>query len=168
MSFHSHTDYYFPRENLERHPNCELYRKWAEEGHLILTNGDVIDYSRIVEDIVRRDNNVAIVGIGYDAYKNGEVVNALRNAGAGNALQAVPQVRSAFTSPCDAMELAIARGKITFEPNPITAWCFSNAVIDEDNNGNRKPMKKHSGASAKIDGAITNLMCLKVWEKLGL
>lgn len=168
MSFHSHTDYYFPRENLERHPNCELYRKWAEEGHLILTNGDVIDYSRIVEDIVRRNECVALVGIGYDAYKNGEVVNSLRSAGAGSILQAVPQVRSAFTSPCDAMELAIARGKITFEPNPITAWCFSNAVIDEDNNGNRKPMKKHSGASAKIDGAITNLMCLKVWEKLGL
>ena len=168
MSFHSHTDYYFPRENLERHPNCELYRKWAEEGHLILTNGDVIDYSRIVEDIVKRNECVALVGIGYDAYKNGEVVNSLRSAGAGSILQAVPQVRSAFTSPCDAMELAIARGKITFEPNPITAWCFSNAVIDEDNNGNRKPMKKHSGASAKIDGAITNLMCLKVWEKLGL
>lgn len=168
QAFHSHTDYYFPADNVERHPNCELYRKWAADGHLIMTPGDVIDYSRIVGDILQRNECIALLGIGYDAYKNGEVVNALKNAGAGNVLQAVPQVRSAFTSPTDAMELAIARRKITFEPNPITAWCFSNAVIDEDNNGNRKPMKKYSGAATKIDGAITNLMCLKVWEKLGL
>lgn len=166
--FHSHTDYYFPKENLERHVNCELYRKWANEGHLILTEGSVIDYSRIVEDIVRRNDHVCILGIGYDAYKNGEVVNSLRNAGAGSILKAVSQVRSAFTSPTDAMELAIAREKITFEPNPITAWCFQNAVIDEDNNGNRKPMKRYQGAATKIDGVITNLMCLKVWEQLGV
>lgn len=167
-TMHSHTDYYLPSATMERHANSELYRKWADEGHLIITEGDVIDYSRIVQDILRRNGQVALSAIGYDAYKNAEVVTSLRNAGATRVLKAVPQVRSAFTNPTDIMELAISRKKITFTPNPITAWCFQNAVVDEDGNGNRKPMKKYGTAATKIDGVITNLMCLKLWNDLDL
>lgn len=164
----SHTDYYFPAACLERHPNSELYRKWADEGYLILTDGETIDYARIVSDILSRNSQISIVSIGYDAYRSAEVVNSLRASGAGGVLKAISQVRSAFTSPTDTMELAVSRGKINFSRNPITAWCFANSVIDEDNNRNRKPMKRHAGASGKIDGVITNLMCLKLWELLGL
>lgn len=164
-TMHSHTDYYLPRATLERHSNSELYRKWAKEGHLIITEGDVIDYSRIVQDILRRNNQVALTAIGYDSYKNAEVITSLRNAGAAKVLKAVPQVRSAFTNATDIMELAISRKRITFTPNPITAWCFSNAVVDEDANGNRKPMKKYANSPMKIDGVITNLMCLRLWAE---
>ena len=167
-TMHSHTDYYLPCATLERHANSELYRKWQEEGHLIVTEGDVIDYQRIVQDILRRNSQVALVSIGYDSYKNAEVVTSLRNAGAAKVLKPIPQVRSAFTNPTDIMELAISRKKITFTPNPITAWCFSNAVVDEDGNGNRKPMKKYSSAPMKIDGVITNLMCLRLWTEQNL
>ncbi len=164
--FRTHTDYYFPRERLSRHPNCELYTRWAEAGHLILTEGDVIDYSRIVNDILEMNNHVALTAIGYDAYKNKEVTNALSAAGASKILTAVPQVNSAFTSAVQNMELSISRKRIFFHPNPITAWCFQNAVVDEDNKGNRKPVKRTQGSSAKIDGAITNLMCLRLWEQV--
>lgn len=165
--FHSHTDYYLPSETLERHSNSELYKKWAEQGHLIVTDGEVVDYTRIVQDILRRNNQVAITAIGYDAYRSAEVINSLRNSGAAKVLKAVPQVKSAFTGPVEAMELAIARERITFARNPITAWCFENAVIDEDSNGNRKPIKRYNDSPNKIDGAITNLMCLKLWLDKG-
>ena len=36
------------------------------------------------------------------------------------------------------------------------AYCFSNAVLDEDRNMNKKPVKKTH--NAKIDSTITNLM----------
>lgn len=163
--FRSHTDYYFPRERLERHANCELYTRWAQQGHLILTEGDVVDYSRIVNDILEMNSHVALTAIGYDAYRNKEVTNSLSAAGASKVLTAVPQVNSAFTSAVQNMELSISRRRIFFAPNPITAWCFQNAVIDEDSKGNRKPVKRSQGSSAKIDGAITNLMCLRLWEQ---
>lgn len=167
-TMHSHTDYYLPRATIETHSNSDLYRKWVKQGHLIVTDGDIIDYSRITQDIVRRGEQLALTAIGYDGYKNAEVVTSLRNSGASKVLKAVPQVRSAFTSPTDIMEIAISRKKITFSPNPITAWCFANAVVDEDNNGNRKPMKRYKNSPMKIDGVITNLMCLKLWNDLNL
>lgn len=163
-AFYSHTDYYIPRRTADNHPNSELYRKWIDDGHLIAIDGDVIDYSLIVQDILRRNTQVAIVAIGYDAYRSAEMVTSLRNSGATKVLKPVPQVLSAFTSPTECMELCVSRKRIWFHPNPITAWCFSNAVIDEDNKGNRKPMKRYSNSPMKIDGVITNLMCLKLWN----
>ena len=165
-AFYSRTDYYIPRATVERHSNRELYRKWVDDGHLIAIDGDTIDYSVIVQDILRRNTQVAISAIGYDAYRSGEAVTSLRNSGAAGVLKAVPQTRSAFTSPTDIMELCVSRKKIFFHPNPITPWCFANAVIDEDNNKNRKPMKRYNDSPMKIDGVITNLMCLKLWNDL--
>ena len=164
--FYSRTDYYIPRATVERHSNRELYRKWVDDGYLIAIDGDTINYSVIVQDILRRNNQVAICAIGYDSYRSAEVVTSLRNSGAAPVLKAVSQTRGSFTSPTDIMELCVSRKKIFFHPNPITAWCFSNAVIDEDNNKNRKPMKRYNDSPMKIDGVITNLMCLKLWNDL--
>ena len=69
----------------------------------------------------------------------------------------VPQTYGAFTSPVESLELTLYRRQITFERNPITAYCFDNAVIDEDKLENRKPIKRQP--LGKIDGCITNVMC---------
>ena len=71
-------------------------------------------------------------------------------------LEAIPQTNGSFNTAVMSFELALSQDSITFDPNPITAYCFGNAVIDEDRLENRKPVK--AVASAKIDGAITCLM----------
>ena len=155
--FHSITYYYFPEGALEGHPNKELYKRWASEGYLILCCGRTIDYQQIVDDILSQPLYTLMVG--YDAYKALEFVNLLSSApGVGKEhLQAVPQTNGSFNASVDSFELTIDQGKITFDPNPITAYCFANAVIDEDRMENRKPIKEQQ--TKKIDGAITNLMC---------
>ena len=42
--------------------------------------------------------------------------------------------------------------------NPINAFCFDNAVVDEDRLENKKPIKR--SAAKKIDGVITALMTM--------
>lgn len=155
-SFHSHTDYYFPADALPNHPNRELYEKWVAEGFLKLCNGNVIDYKQIVSDILSRNKTVKIIAIGYDSYRSAEFVNMLSSAGAKKILTPVKQTYGTFTSPVESFELAVKRGKISFSPNPITYYCFGNAVLDEDRNENKKPIKKTH--NLKIDGVITNLM----------
>lgn len=155
-SFHYHIDYYLPEETLEKHANRELYGVWVEKGFLKLLPGKVIDYGLIVNDIIARNGKVLIAGIGYDPYKSKTAVNMLQASGAGNVLQAFRQTYGAFTAPVEELEMMIKTGKCTFSPNEITAWCFGNCVMDEDRNGNRKPVKY--SASGKIDGAITALM----------
>ena len=160
-SFWFNTRYYFPEGALEGHPNEHLYRIWAEQGHLILTPGEVIDYRVIVDDILAANREVQLLGIGYDPWKSQEVINMLAAAGAKNVLRPVKQTYGYFTAPVQSFEHGIKTGHVFLNDNPINGFCFGNAVLDEDNLENKKPIKRT--ADRKIDGAITTLMCLRLF-----
>ena len=49
-------------------------------------------------------------------------------------LKAVPQTYGAFTSPVESFEYALRTDKVTMQDNPITWYCFGNAVLDYDRN----------------------------------
>ena len=160
-SFWFYTRYYFPEGALEGHPNERLYRIWAEQGHLTLTPGDVIDYRVIVDDILAANREVELLGIGYDPWKSQEVINMLAAAGAKNVLRPVKQTYGYFTAPVQSFEHGIKTGHVFLNDNPINGFCFGNAILDEDNLENRKPVKR--AADRKIDGAITTLMTMRLF-----
>lgn len=160
-SFYFHTAYFFPLGALSGHPNEQLYKVWASKGHLILLPGDVIDYSAIVEYILKMNKFVRILKIGYDPWKSQEVVNMLSAAGAANVVTGVRQTYGNFTAPVESFEHGVKTGHIFMNNNPINAYCFGNAVLDEDNLENKKPIKLTP--DRKIDGIITMLMCLRLF-----
>lgn len=160
-TFNFHTAYFFPKGALSGHPNETLYRSWAEKGYLTLTDGDVIDYRRIVNYVLYLNQHVRILGIGYDPWKSQEVINMLAASGAGNVLRGVKQTYGNFTAPVESFEHGAKTGHIYINDNPINAYCFGNAVLDTDKLENCKPIKrKHT---QKIDGVITKLMCLRLF-----
>lgn len=159
-SFHTHIDYYFPEGALPSHPNRELYTRWAEDGHLKLCKGEVIDYAQIVGDIIAANRYVKIINIGYDAYKALTCVNMLRSAIGPNAdrvLCSVPQTYGHFTASVDSFQYGALTGRETMNNNPINTYCITNATIDVDRMMNKKPIKK--APNLKIDGLICALMC---------
>ena len=161
--FHIHTDYYFPAGALAEHPNHELYARWAAQGHLRILPGDVIDYRRIADDINRRnDRQLRILGIGYDPFKSMEFVNLMAASGARRVLTPIKQTYGTFTSPVESFEMAARTGHVTFNANPINAYCFGNAVMDEDKMENRKPVKRTK--NGKIDGAVTAVMTFYLYN----
>lgn len=155
-SFFSHNEFYLPEATIEWHPNKELYKKWAKEGHLKVIKGNVIDYKLIANDIMKRGSQLKILKIGYDPYKAAEFVNTVIALGGKDNIEPVSQTYGAFTSPVETIEYAIKTSSINFNNNPIIWYCFGNALIDEDRLGNRKPIKKN--ANDKIDCTITNTM----------
>lgn len=165
-SFHSVTDYYLPEGTLFNHPNRELYRGWADAGYLQLCKGEIIDYQQIADDVLKRAGYLQILGIGYDPYRSAEFVNILASAiwNSDDYIKPVKQTYGVFTSPVESFGIALYRNKITFGPNPITPYCFGNAVLDEDRLGNKKPIKRLQ--NGKIDSTITNLMTFHLFNTL--
>ena len=160
-NFYYHTAYFFPKGALPNHPNEKMYRVWAEKGYLILTPGDVIDYRAIVDYILRLNDVVTILSIGYDPWKSQEVINMLAASGADNVLKGVKQTYGNFTAPVESFEHGIKTGHIFINDNPINAYCFGNAVLDTDKLENSKPIKRKQ--TQRIDGVITMLMCLRLF-----
>ncbi|MGM9688176.1 MAG: terminase TerL endonuclease subunit [Alloprevotella sp.] len=160
-SFFFHTAYFFPSGALAGHANEKLYRVWAERGHLILTDGDVIDYRRIVDYVLWLNGHVRVLGIGYDPWKSQEVMNMLSASGAGGVIRGVRQTYGTFTAPVESFEHGAKTGHVFINDNPINAYCFGNAVLDCDRLENCKPVKRKQ--TGKIDGVITMLMCLRLF-----
>lgn len=160
-NFYFHTAYFFPAGALPGHPNEKLYRTWAERGFLILTDGDVIDYRRIVEYVLWLNQFVRILGVGYDPWKSQEVINMLAASGAGNVIKGIRQTYGTFTAPVESFEHGAKTGHIFINDNPINAYCFGNAVLDSDRLENCKPVKRKQ--TQKIDGVITTLMCMRLF-----
>ncbi|HCB89140.1 MAG TPA: terminase large subunit [Porphyromonadaceae bacterium] len=151
---HSVTEYFIPAETVEKHPNRELYKKWVEQGHLRVINSPTIDYEFLANDIL--EHPYVIKGLGYDPYKSRDFLKNFIGAGLEDYLYPIKQTYGESTSYVEAIEIAVFNEQMTFDPNPITSYCFDNAVIDEDRLENRKPIKRIP--TDKIDGAITNLM----------
>ena len=130
--------------------------------------GSAIDPIAIANDVFAANDEMVILKIGYDPYKSKDFTNTLTAYGAQKALSAVRQNIANFTAPVGRMGLLTDRAGITFDANPITPWCFQNAYLAEDINGNCKPMKANNDSPKKIDGCITNLMCLILLGELGV
>ena len=152
--FHSLTEYFIPEEVVNKHPNRELYKKWIADGHLRTIKGTVINYEWLANDIL--EHPYVIRGLGYDPYKSKDFLKIFVAYGKEDYLYPIKQTNGEFTSYVESMEIAVHNNQITFDPNPITAYCFDNSVIDEDRLENRKPIKENP--NDKIDGAITNVM----------
>lgn len=159
--FWFYTRYFFPAGALAGHPNEDLYRRWASQGHLVLLPGDVIDYDVIADYVDGCNSYVRLLAIGYDAYKSKEFVNRMTAHGAANIMRAVSQTYGTFTAPCEAFVYLLKTGHLVMHDNPINAYCFGNAVLDTDSLENCKPIKRN--ARMKIDGAITALMCQRLF-----
>ena len=156
--FHVHTVYYIPEEALKTHRNKELYKKWVKEGHLKVCGKKSIDYDMIARDVMEMAEHLRILQIGYDSYKANEFINMLASLGGVQYLQAFGQTYGNFTSPVQTFEKCLLDDRLTLNANPINAFCFDNAVLDEDRLENKKPIKR--SAAKKIDGVITALMTM--------
>lgn len=160
-NFHYKTYYFMPEVAVETHPNRRLYRDWAKAGYLTLTPGEVIDYRYIMERILALNGPARIIALGYDPAKSRELINMLATMGWGGIVRGVPQRYMDFNAAVESFEVGIRTGRIYIDSNPINAYCFGNAYLDEDSMRNRKPQKKYQ--NGKIDGVITMLMSHKLF-----
>ena len=152
--FHSVTEYFIPEETVKTHPNRELYKSWIEKGFLRVMKGRTINYEALANDIM--EHPYVLKGLGYDPFRSRDFIKIFEADGKNEYLYPIKQTYGEFTPYVEAMEIAVFNKQMTFDPNPVTAFCFGNAVIDEDRLENRKPIKENP--NSKIDGAITNIM----------
>lgn len=155
---HILTHYYLPRQTLEKHPNRMLYKRWVEAGYMRVCGDETIDARQIAHDIWEMGSYCIIRGIGFDPNRAQTFQNELMAMGGQKFMKAYKQTNYYFTRAVEATEELLFNGKLTFDDNPINAYCYDNAVLDVDKMENRKPMKK--SANLKIDGCITATMAI--------
>lgn len=153
-----HPWFFCPADRLRERADVDQvdYPAWAEDGFIIPTDGNVVDF-RVVEDHIRElCARFNVEEIAFDPH-------LARNMMANLAEDGFPAVemRQGWVSMAPAvkeLERAIVGHRFKHGGHPVLRWNFSNIAIYTDTAGNRL---FHKGKSRdRIDGAVATAMAV--------
>lgn len=157
--------FWIPEAKAQASADTVDYRRWAQQGLIRTTQGDVIDIDAIVEDVCQICRDYDVVQLAFDPYKMYHgVIQGLMKAGLGDVLAEYSQSLRNMSEPTKALEALVLSQSLDLMDNPILRWMFRNVVLFQDTNGNIRADKKKS--AQKIDGvvALVNAIGIKMKE----
>ncbi len=150
--------YWLPERAIEQARNSQ-YDGWRRGGHLLVTDGEVIDFDQI-EDSIRGDvSKFEVLELPYDPSQATQLVGHM-------LAENIPMVEyrqlvMTMSEPMKELEALVLAGKITHDDNPVMNWMISNVVCHRDAKDNIYPRKERD--ENKIDGPVAAIMSLGRW-----
>lgn len=140
-----------------------MYDKWAAQGFIQTTEGDVVDYRFMKQHIDRLGERFNIREIAYDRYNATMLVQELEDDG----FTMVPfgQGFVSMSTPTKELMRFVLEKKINHGGHPVLRWNMDNAFAKTDPAGNIKIDKQRS--TEKVDGAVALVMGLDRAMKCG-
>lgn len=136
----------------------DKYRKFAEEGCLTLTPGNMTDFAFIEEAILELVPKVNLQDLAFDDYQAGYVITRLveRNLPAVN----FPQQVKTMSAPMKQVEALVLDKKLEHDGNPVMNWMMGNVAARVDAKDNIYPRKESESPRCKIDGPVALIMAM--------
>jgi len=136
------------------------YEQWAtRDGYITATEGEIIDYAQVREQIERDKKTFDIREIAFDRWGAGQLSQDLDAMG----FTVVPfgQGYGSMSNPTkELLSLVIGR-KIVHGGNPVLRWMADCVSVLQDPAGNIKPVKPDRRKnSSRIDGIVAAVMGL--------
>lgn len=137
------------------------YDQWLKQGLLRVTEGNVIDYDVILNDIkgpiTKRFPRLRGSQIGYDPAFATDI--ALKLGASGYVPVEVLQNYKHLSEPSLILEAFIKGKRVKHDGHKLLRWNFENVAIRSDDAGRIRPVKpKH--AAKRIDGVVGSIMGL--------
>lgn len=142
----------FRRMKRDRAP----YQVWSEQGHIILTEGNVISFDAVADVILEQAKLYDIKEIQMDPHAASSIADKLTSAGLN-----VVYVRQGWSlaEACRETERLVHAGKLVHPDSPVMNWQLSNAVVHVDRQENIWLDKAKSNRS-RIDCAAALVMAI--------
>lgn len=153
--------FYIPEELVQEKEEIDKvpYRQWIEQGLIIATPGNVIDYDYIETDIFQFAELYEIKEFCFDPFHAQEVVNHLTDAGI--TMIPIQQGYRMMSPMCINFEKRVLACELAHNNNPVMYWMISCVEVKSDRQGNIMPMKPRRNTNGKrIDGVVANIMAL--------
>lgn len=147
--------YYLPEATVDATEN-EHYQGWMRDGWLTVTDGEIIDFTQIRDDIVELTKRFQVEEVAYDPFQATMLVTDLMNQGV-PVVEMRPTVLN-FSEPMKNLDAIIRAKQLRHNDDPVMTWMISNVVAKEDAKENVFPRKERP--ENKIDGAVALLMAL--------
>lgn len=130
--------------------------KWEENGFLTVTDGNRIDYERVVAHVVDLAKRFDVREVAIDRWNSTAVTTALQREDI--LVAEFGQGFASMAAPVREMKRAILGGELRHGGNPVLRMCFANVVAEKDAAENEKFTKDR--ARGRIDGAVATAMAI--------
>jgi phage terminase large subunit-like protein len=150
--------FWLPEENISelQDQHAAPYDEWHKAGLLNLTEGNRCNYQEIRADINELAQKFKIEEIRFDPYNASNLVSDLADDGLVMVEQS--QGKKSLSPPTKSLEIAIMRGEIVHNANPIMDWMMGNVQVTYDLDENIKMVKAFRNIRYKIDGPVALVM----------
>lgn len=133
------------------------YSRWAREGWLTLTDGNVIDYASVRAAVRTDAERYGLQEVAFDPWNATQLATQLMED------DGVPmvQMRQGFRSmnePSKEFERLMVSAKLAHGGHPLLHWMAGNVTLRRDPADNIKPDKAKS--TGRIDGIVATIMAI--------
>lgn len=138
-------DSFCPAERIKERSTRDKvdYMRWADNGYLTATPGDVVDYATVRAHIEQLERDYKVAYHCGDPWHL-EIVKQLLPIEIQRKFIEIPQSISGMAPSMHEMERLFTGKEIRHERNPLNRWAFGNVIVATDGNENQKPMKNKS------------------------
>lgn len=137
------------------------YRDWVKNGHIVETQGNVVDYDFILAKLAELKERYDIRCVAYDNWNSHHIAPQMVELGL--ELTEFRQGFKSMNAPTKELEAAIMSKKFEHFGNPVLRWMAGNAEIQTDPADNVKVIKDRNRPEKKVDGIISNIMAFGLW-----
>ena len=132
------------------------YSGWAKTGRIIVTPGDVTDYTVIEHDLREIAETYDVQTLALDPWQAEQMRQRLHAAGV-NAVE-LKQSKSYISPAAKALDELILTRKLRHEGCPVLRWMAGNVIVKPDPLENIYPLKARP--ENKIDGVVALIMAV--------
>lgn len=150
--------YWIPDENVKERSLRDgvPYVEWAMNGHIKVTNGNIVDNEIIINDIYQIFQKYNIKSLAYDPWRATHVVISLQERGVN--VRPFAQTFTEMNTPISEFDKMIKSKKIFHNGDPVAKWMLSNVALIINSTGLVKFDKRKS--NEKIDGMVAAAMAI--------
>lgn len=163
--------FWLPEAIANQRDHLAPFRRWAAEGFLTLTPGNVIDYGFIKSHFRELAKKFNILEIAYDPKFAEEVTQSLEQGvidmsgkvieeGTGVIRYAFAQDDKNFAVPTLDFERLVIEGKLRHNNHPVLSWQAGHANAHVGWNKVKRVFKPTKGDVRTVDGIIGSIMAL--------
>lgn len=148
--------FWIPEDSIEERVRTHRvpYDAWVRDGWVIATEGNVIDYREIREEILRLRDRYQIAQIGYDPWGSQGMANDLDDEGV-DCVKVIQNFTN-LSGPTKDLERFVLSKMLRHGGHPVLRWMADNLEVRQDPSGNAvRPIKPQNRMShKKIDGMV--------------